>query len=869
MILLIQPPFVQLNAPYPSLYYLRRFLEQQGYTVQVDDHSIALFHRIFSRSGLEQIFADGSARLNRDPKPDPHIESIARRYLSQQDLWLAHIDRLVAFLQGQDREYAHLLALCNNTLPTGPRAEALLSAHDYALLPDQALLLASTMLADLADYITALLDPTFSLVKYADSLAASIRDFSRLASALDGYILTTFYRPFLEETWTRFSHAPDLIGLTIPFPGCLAGALTTAQSAKAHFGPQLPIVAGGGYVTTELRHIKARSFFDAIDFLAFDRGYGALKSILDFLKLTAHDIHGGPTDSEGATYSEGTTDSKSATNSEGSVPGLHHCMYRTRTGNQAGSLNGSLAVSSTGNLADHLTDCITGSADSSLPNYDEVDREATTTIFPDYRGVDFTRYILPVDDTNPMHRLWTEGRWLKAYLAHGCYWHACAFCDVQLDYIRGFQPVPVQGLFKHLVEQSRHTGVRGIHLVDEAAPVQSLIELALLNREAGLPLTFWGNIRFEKAFTPDVAALLASGGLLGVSGGIEVASEAGFKRLGKGISLEDVVASCAAFKEAGILTHAYLIFGYWDQDEQEIVDAAETLRQLFAAGLIDSAFWHKFVLTRHSRIYREWQQGRHKNLIVIDEPCKNPEDFFADNDLRFAGEDRYNRYTQPLDVLLAEWMQGSTDQPVREAFPFPMPAPTIPGDKVQDLLAVYLSRKEAAYQPPAALPDILPDTPRVYTHGNLNKLEMQNKVSAHLSKVIFLGTRPWLVHKKDTWVLTWRWNFTEWVIKMTSSAPGSTRNTQTKKGGRRQNQPQASATELWIQFHSGENPEIIAQKLEALINKLRQGSGWEEHEAYASIRELLSDENAFHLWQFLRRSGLVVIKRQQVRNLSI
>lgn len=852
MIVLIQPPFVQLNAPYPSLYYLRNFLEQQGYTVQVDDHSIALFHRIFSRSGLEQVFVDGSARLNREPRPDPHIESIARRYLSQQDLWLAHIDRLVAFLQGQDREYAHLLALCNNTLPTGPRAEALLSAHDYALLPDQALLLASTMLADLADFITALLDPTFSLVKYADSLAASIRDFSRVASALDGYILTTFYKPFLEETWARFSHAPDLIGLTIPFPGCLAGALTVARSAKAHFGTQLPIVAGGGYVTTELRHIKARAFFDTIDFLAFDRGYGALKSILDFLKLTAQGPQGGSTDSE------------VSTNAEGSLPGLHHCVYRTRTENQTSDLNASLDIGLTGNLADNLANLITGSADLSLPNYDEVDREATGTIFPDYRGVDFAQYILPIDDTNPMHRLWTEGRWLKAYLAHGCYWHACAFCDVQLDYIRGFQPVSVHALFKHLVEQSRYTGIRGIHLVDEAAPVQSLIELALLNREAELPLTFWGNIRFEKTFTPDVAALLASGGLLGVSGGIEVASEAGFKRLGKGIGLEDVVASCAAFKEAGILTHAYLIFGYWDQDEQEIIDAAETLRQLFATGLIDSAFWHKFVLTRHSRIYRELQQGRHKNLAVIVEPCQNPEDYFADNDLRFIGEDRYNRYTQPLDMLLAEWMQGNTDRPVREAFPFPMPAPSIPRDNVQDLLATYLSRKEAAYQPPAALQDILPDTPRVYTpSNNQNKLEMQKKVATDLRNVIFLGTRPWLVHKKDTWVLTWRWNFTEWIIKISNSAPVSTKRFKTTKGKGPQNQPYTSETELVLQFCSEANATMIAQKLEAIINDLRQGSGWEEHKAYTSIRELLSGENALHFWQFLRKGGLVVIKRQE------
>jgi len=811
MILLIQPPFVQLNAPYPSLYYLRSFLEQQGYTVQIDDHSIALFHRIFSRPGLERIFADASERLSSGPALPPQAESIARRYLSEQDLWLAHIGRLVAFLQGKDREYAHFLALCNNTLPLGPRAEALLAVHGYAILPDQAAILASTMLADLADFITVLLDPTFSLVKYADSLAASIRDFSRVASALDGYIVKTFYDPLLEETWNRYPNPPELLGLTIPFPGCLVGALQAGRSAKHHYGQELPVIAGGGYVTTELRHIRAPAFFDYIDFLAYDRGYGAMQSVLDYLK-------------------------KPQTRDSESIPALHHCIYRTRSGNLAGS------------------------ADMNLAPYEELDRQATEEVYPDYRGISFDCYILPVDDTNPMHRLWTEGRWLKAYLAHGCYWHACAFCDVKLDYIRGYQPVPVEPLFTHLVRQAQETGIRGIHLVDEAAPPASLIELALLNREAGLPLTFWGNIRFEKAFTPDVAALLAAGGILGVSGGIEVASEAGFKRLGKGIGLKDVVWSCAAFKEAGILTHAYLIYGYWDQDEQEIIDAAETLRQLFAAGLIDSAFWHKFVLTRHSRIYRELEQGRHRNLIVVDEPSKNPSDFFADNDLRFKGEDRYDRYTQSLDRLLAEWMQGTTDRPIQQAFPFTMPSPSIPRDRVQDLLEAYLAHKEAASLPPEIPQSSGTNLPSSGLQGKPTIEIGASAASASELRALFLGSRPWLSSKKTTWSLTWRWNFSEWVIQITGPKQIPTHRGNTKKQSTRKKGSITSDTELVLQVHNGKEAQETARRLEAFMLTLRQDRGEEMIKAYTELQTILSSELAQRIWQFLRQGGLRVGK---------
>ncbi|HCM25438.1 MAG TPA: radical SAM protein, partial [Treponema sp.] len=329
--------------------------------------------------------------------------------------------------------------------------------------------------------------------------------------------------------------------------------------------------------------------------------------------------------------------------------------------------------------------------------YTAIDAEGAVSVLPDYRKADFSRYIRPVDDANAMHRLWSDGRWLKAYLAHGCYWHACAFCDVALDYIRGYAEVDPDRLFAHLVAQAEATGIRGVHLVDEAAPPASLLRLADLNRAAGLPLSFWGNIRFERAFTADVAAALATGGLLGVSAGIEVASERGFKRLGKGLGLADVVHCCAAFKEAGVLVHAYLIFGFWDEDEGETVDSAETMRQIFKAGLVDSAFWHKFVLTRHSRAYSEWTRGRHPGLHPEGdgpgtEPWTGPGPRwdFADNDLRFRGEERSEKFSVPLDALMAAWMAGEAmDSPVRQAFPFKVPAPTVRPDLVESILDGY------------------------------------------------------------------------------------------------------------------------------------------------------------------------------------
>jgi hypothetical protein len=581
-ILLIQPPFVQLNAPYPGIYYLRSFLEKppsgdfpgpppSSYRVETRDHSIGLFDRIFRRASLERIFADAEAVLGEGRGAPARFLETGRRFLLERDRWIAAIDRLVAFLRGKEPEWGHFLALANGVLPGGPRFDACLESLGGNPLPEDAPLLATRLLEDLAAFITYALDPSFSLIRYGAAGTSPYRDFAQAEAGLEGYILKNFYRPLLEEEWDAFSRdpfqGPLFLGLSIPFPGCLAGALACAASARKRFGSHLRVIAGGGYVNTELRFLEDPALFDYFDYLSFDRGYGSLRAVLD-----------------------------RAAGAEADERPVYKTIYRSGRGS---------IVADPG---------IAGVEGGDLPAaqfepYRRIDEAAPGRVFPDYRGLDFSRYILPLDDRNPMHRLWSGGRWLKAYLAHGCYWRNCAFCDVTLDYIRAYRKIPVEDFFRAMLRQAELTGIRGLHLVDEAAPPASLVRLAELNREAGLPLIFWGNIRFERSFDTDTAALLAAGGLVGVSAGIEIAGEKGFARIGKGINLEDAIRVCAAFKEAGVLIHAYLIYGYWDEDEQEIVDSAEILRQFFAAGLLDSAFWHRFVLTRHSRLFAEWRRA--------------------------------------------------------------------------------------------------------------------------------------------------------------------------------------------------------------------------------------------------------------------
>ena len=70
----------------------------------------------------------------------------------------------------------------------------------------------------------------------------------------------------------------------------------------------------------------------------------------------------------------------------------------------------------------------------------------------------------------------------------------------------------------------------------------------------------------------------------------------------KGVSVEQVARVTRAFSDAGILVHAYLMYGFPTQTVQDTVDALEYVRQLFAAGCIQSGFFHRFACTVHSPV---------------------------------------------------------------------------------------------------------------------------------------------------------------------------------------------------------------------------------------------------------------------------
>lgn len=567
-ITLVLPPLTQLNTPYPSTAYLARFLRDAGVEVHQRDLGLELVLALFSSEGLARVFSE---LADAEELPEP-----AWRALALQEQHLACADGVLRFLQGRDPTLARRI-LHTDWLPQGPRlAGADLDDFGPLDLDDAARRVATLHLEDLADLVTSTLDPGFELARYHHHLALGPTTFDPLAARLDQ---TTLVDTLLDELADTL--AGDVVGLSVPFPGNLYGALRLGRRLRARGAT---VVLGGGYVSTELRQVDEPRLWSFVDALCTDDGEGPLLAILEH--------HAGGPDRR----------------------------HRTRTAE--------------------------GQHDNPAP------RPASLPVAW-YGDLPLDGYLQLVDTLNPAHRLWSDGRWNKATLAHGCYWKRCAFCDIQLDYIARYAPAPIPALVDAVEELVAETGQSGLHLVDEAAPPRAMRELALTLLARGTSITWWGNVRFEPTFTPDLCRLLAASGLVTVTGGLEVASDRLLAAMDKGVTVAGVARAAHAFRQAGVDVHAYLMYGFPGQTVQETVDSLERVRLLFGAGLLTSAFWHRFVLTEHSGI------GPDPGAFGIDvEPL--PAGVFARNDRRHRdplGAD-HDRFDAVLPAALAAWMRG-------------------------------------------------------------------------------------------------------------------------------------------------------------------------------------------------------------------
>ncbi|MBD8018170.1 B12-binding domain-containing radical SAM protein [Kaistella pullorum] len=675
-ILLITPPFTQLNTPYPATAYIKGFLNTKNIRSFQMDLGIEVILELFSKKGMTDVFAQPI---------DLQTTSLnSQRIFSLRSEYIRTIDQVILFLQNKNATLARQICTMN-FLPEASRF-AQLDELDYAFgtmgLQDKAKHLATLYLEDLSDYIVENIDPDFGFSRYAERIGHSANSFDELyhkivgpQTYIDGLTLKILAQHLTLEN-------PRLICFSVPFPGNLYSAFRAAKYIKENYA-HIKTAMGGGFPNTELRQLSDKRVFEFFDFITLDDGELPVELLIKNLDE-----------------------------------------------------DGPKSYKRTFLLED---DQVVYVNNSSLADY----RQAEVGT-PDYGDLLTDRYISVIEIANPMHSLWSDGRWNKLTMAHGCYWGKCTFCDISLDYIRIYEPVAAKILVNRMEELIASTGESGFHFVDEAAPPALMREVALEIIRRKLVVTWWTNIRFEKSFSRDLCVLLKLSGCVAVSGGLEVAGDRLLKLIDKGVSVAQVARVTRNFTEAGIMVHAYLMYGFPTQTIQETVDSLEMVRQMFEMGVLQSGFWHQFALTAHSPI------GINPQEFGIT-PVKR-EISFANNDIDFTdstGID-HSKFSFGLKKSLFNFMHGiNFDVPLQEWFDFKIPRPTVDPDYIHDSLVEdevfkFKANSKIIFMHPEPIKDDFIKSKKgdsweitsltFHLNTNILKIELKQKLAAWLTE---------------------------------------------------------------------------------------------------------------------------------------
>lgn len=555
-------------------------------------------------------------------KEKPELSENSARIFRLKDNYIQTIDPVILFLQDKNPTLSYHIAE-GDFLPEASRFEQLddlVWAFGTLGVRDKARYFATLYLEDLGDLITEAIDPHFGFSRYAERLGMSAGSFDEMNDSLqkENGLIDELMLGILEKAIEALN--PSSVAFSVPFPGNLYGALKCGQFIKHNY-PEISVWMGGGFPNTELRSLKEPRVFDYIDFITLDDGEAPIRLLLDHL--------------------------------EGNIP--IHELKRTFT------------------RVDGEVKFFTNSKEKDIAQ-----RDVGT---PDYGELKLQDYLSVIEVANPMHRLWSDGRWNKLTLAHGCYWGKCTFCDISLDYIGRYEPITAEILCDRIEEIISQTGQNGFHFVDEAAPPALMRDLAIEILRRKLTVVWWTNIRFESSFTADLCRLLRASGCIAVSGGLEVASDRLLALIKKGVTVAQVAQVTDHFTQSGIMVHAYLMYGFPTQTAQETIDSLEMVRQLFEIGVLQSGFWHRFAMTSHSPVGMDPMAFSVKNL--------SPEGSFANNELSHedpTGAD-HDLFGEGLRKSLFNYMHGVCfDIPLQEWFDTEVPETTIPEDYITEVV---------------------------------------------------------------------------------------------------------------------------------------------------------------------------------------
>ena len=671
MILFVLPPLTQLNTPYPSITHLTGYLRSRGIEAEQMDLGIELINRLFTHVELGRVFDLVEARVEaRELK----LNKTLRIIVSNRHFYERNVEAVMKFLSGRDLQLANRFSDVRfwEDMHRLPDEEELEWAFGTSGKVDRAKYLCSLFLKNIVD-VVQLVDEHFQLIRYAEKLCAYLTMFELLERELERFnAQCTMHNAQLETPSALRARPPKTGGQYEETQLFYAKKLSLTESTETTEKASLRLALGNGNMIEELMLELLEKKLQEVkpDWVGISVPFpGNLLAGLKCAKYVKAKYEGVKIVMGGGYVN---TELRQMTDT-GIFKYVDYITFD----------DGELPIRRLIEGGELLRTAYLKDGKVEFAQMDVQENEKFGDLpAPAMRGLDLGKYIDFVDTTNPMHRLWSDGRWNKMMLAHGCYWAKCAFCDTCLDYIGRFEACDVKIIVDRMEAMIAETGNTGFHFVDEAAPPALLRKLAEEILERKLVVTYWTNVRFDKTYTAELCYLLARSGCIAVSGGLEVASPRVLKLINKGVTIESATECMRNLSANGIMVHTYLMYGFPTQTEKELYDSLGRVRDLFAEGLIQSAFWHRYAMTCHSPSGRNPESVGARHILLHTEdlslteftekamasPALNP---FANNEIPFEvdNEPDWDRFTEGLNVATYNYMrQTGFDVPLKRWF---------------------------------------------------------------------------------------------------------------------------------------------------------------------------------------------------------
>ncbi len=542
-LLFIIPPFITPNSPYPSTQILTAYTNSRDITSEQYDLSIAAINSIFTTNFLKQIF------LINPYKNDKLCLSI----LKKKDIYISSINHLINFLKNTESGFSHFLSEKKNFIPvTLPEINDSENDLWFGGL-ERSAYYATYLLNDIVYYIRQNIDSNFQINRYAEKISV-FPDFQKIIETINNppTIIESIFLTLFEKKIETFQ--PDLIGFSIPFPGCFYSSIRCAQFIKNKY-KHIKIIFGGGFCNTEFNFLKEKKLFQFIDYLVIDDNPERIMNIIYFeqKKITCDKLKN---------------------------------TYKL-------DVNNNLFF-------------VKSNEPSALSKYNNYSLQ----------GLNRGDYFYLLENIAPPLYFYTFQYWNKIQLSRGCYWHRCKFCDTSLQYIKNFSQDNIDNIINNIKKLIYFSNSRYFHFTDEAAPPALLKKLAQRLIAENLYISYFTNIRFDKVFfNSEFAELMSKSGCMFITGGLETITNDSLLKINKGFSLADAAKTIRVLSENEILVHAYLMFGIPGQSENELIDFLEIARQFFRTGLIRTAYLHRFSLTYHSDFYKNYEKYKLHKIV--------------------------------------------------------------------------------------------------------------------------------------------------------------------------------------------------------------------------------------------------------------